>query len=112
MNQMASLIAEGLAQIAAGYLMAKVKAKKLFVIFFSISTLAGTAIVVIGGKDVSQVFVLLVLLAKFGVATSFTILYVVHGKMFPTLFSVTSMGIANFLSRLLTIGAPMVAEIN
>ena len=104
-------MAEGLAQVAAGYFSSKFKPKQLYVAFFTLSSIAGLAIVVMGNSEGDTLFIFLVLLAKFGVAASFTITYVVHGKMFPTLFSVTSMGIANFVSRLLTIAAPLVAEI-
>ena len=64
------------------------------------------------GIEVGAFFMVLVLLAKFGLSSAFNTVYVVHPRMFPTLFSVTSMGIANFASRFATIFAPFVAEVN
>ena len=55
--------------------------------------------------------VFLVLLAKYGISAALVIIYVAHPKMFPTLFSVTSLGIVNIVSRFMTIFAPMVAEV-
>jgi len=49
--------------------------------------------------------------AHMGVSATFTTLYMTHPDFFPTLFSVTSMGIANFACRSFVIPAPLIAEI-
>ena len=51
-------------------------------------------------------------LARAGVTASFALVYLTHQKYFPTCFSVTSMGIANFLCRIAVVFAPLVAEIS
>ena len=53
-----------------------------------------------------------VVIAKFGISGGFTIVYVCNSDVFPTLFCSTAIGICNFASRLLTIFAPQVAEVN
>ena len=56
-------------------------------------------------------FVALVIFARFGIAANYNLVYIQHVKMFPTLFLVTSLGIANFVCRIAVAIAPMVAEI-
>ena len=109
---MASLIAEALATALSGYLLTKFSAKNLLIPFFCISIAAGLIIIFYNSENAGGFFVFLVLMAKFGISGAFTIVYVAHPKMFPTLFSVTSMGIANWVSRLMTSFAPMVAEVD
>ena len=110
MNQAASLIAEATAYISVGFLATKYRAKPLFTVFFSMSAVSGL-LIILTGSNANAIFVILVLLAKFGVSAAFGLVYIAHPKMFPTLFSVSSMGIVNFISRLVTIAAPMIAEI-
>jgi len=50
--------------------------------------------------------------AHVGVSCIGTTLYMTHPDYFPTLFAVTSMGIANFASRSSVIAAPLIAEID
>jgi len=51
-----------------------------------------------------------VVLAKFGIASGFVILYVSTVDVFPTLFCATALGFCNFFARILTIMAPEVSE--
>ena len=51
-------------------------------------------------------------IAKFGIAFTFLINYLVVIELFPTLFRATSAGFCNFSGRLFTIAAPIVAEMN
>ena len=48
---------------------------------------------------------------QFGTSATFQILYVAHSSVFPTLFSSTSFGILNFVSRFATALAPIVSNI-
>ena len=110
LNQFGSFTAECLGYIAGGFLLARFRSKAIFAGLFTLSAIAGVLIIMVG-QNTGGFFVIFVLLAKFGVSAAFALVYVVHPKMFPTLFSVTSMGIVNIVSRFLTIFAPMVAEI-
>ena len=42
---------------------------------------------------------------------AFNTLYISNNRLFPTQFLATSFGIVNLISHLVTVGAPMVAEI-
>ena len=53
----------------------------------------------------------MILIAKLGVMSNFTILYIANAHTFPTLFATTALGIVQFFARLGSIGAPLVAEI-
>lgn len=48
-------------------------------------------------------------MAKFGISSSFNILYVSHSEIFPVLFSATALGFANFVSRVATGISPVIA---
>ena len=51
------------------------------------------------------------LLAKFGIASAFNIVYVAHRHVFPTLFASTALGYCQFFARILTAGSPVLAQI-
>jgi len=55
-------------------------------------------------------FPVLIMFATFGLASLFNLVYVTHGHIFPTLFSATAMGVCNFVARIATCFAPVVAE--
>jgi len=52
------------------------------------------------------------MVAKFGIASMFNIVYIANAHIFPTLFSATALGVCNFAARLATIFAPLTAEID
>jgi len=83
-----------------------------FILSFLISSIGGFLIVLWGlNTDVAWVFPCLVLLASFGTANMFNLLYCTHSHIFPTAFAAGAMGICNFTARIMTIFSPMVAEI-
>ena len=55
------------------------------------------------------IFVVLVLVMKFGISSCFNITYVAHKSSFPTLFSTSSLGFCTFLCRFFTAFTPMMA---
>ena len=50
------------------------------------------------------------ILAKFGVSATFTVLYISNNRLFPTLFVATACGVCNFIARFLTIFSSIVNE--
>ena len=114
LNQMASLLAEALACISTGCLLRCFSAKGLLVSCFSLSAFAGIMIIIISAADseYGSITAFFVLFAKMGIAGGFNIVYIEHPKLFPTLFSTTSMGMTNFISRLATVFAPLTAEVD
>jgi len=100
------------ATLLAGYLVNHYKPKTIFVMFFSLQSAAGmTILLFISSSNPGWMFPALVACARVGVVGAFTAVWVLHPRMFPTLFAATSMGIANFVSRGMVIMAPIVAEI-
>lgn len=63
------------------------------------------------GMNSNWLFYVLVSIMRFGDTCCYAGIWIAHPRMFPTLFAVTSMGIASFFSRGCVILAPMVAEI-
>ena len=77
---------------------------------FSISLLASLAIFFHGlNHQKSSLFPLEIVAAEYGVAASFTIIYVAHPSIFPVLFAATALGYVNFASRFMAALAPVVA---
>jgi len=100
------------AAMLAGYLFPRYSAKLLFVIFYIMQSCAGLSILLFTGTgSVTWLFPVLVAIARFGDTSCYAGIWIAHPRMFPTLFAVTSMGIASFASRGIVILAPMVAEI-
>ena len=53
----------------------------------------------------------MVLLAKFGIAANFNIIYVSNADVFPVLFCATALGICNFLSRVFSAMSPIISTL-
>ena len=110
LNQMASILAESLAYIISGCLLSHFNSRWILLVCFTLSAVAGFSILMCDESSSDGLFVFLVLLAKFGIASAFNVVYATHPTRFPTLFSVTSMGFVNFVARLATASSPFVAE--
>ncbi len=54
---------------------------------------------------------IIVLFCRFGISMSFNTVYAGNNRLFPTKFLSTSFGIVNFISHILAIGAPLIAEL-
>lgn len=120
-NGSISALSEVVATCTAGYFYAKLGVKKAFIISFGIAAVGGFGILLYeiatdfygpNKQTASSIlFPTLVLFAKFGVSSAFCINYLCNLDLFPVLFAATAIGFCNFLSRLFTIFAPEVAEI-
>ena len=88
------------------------RAKTLFAGSFILAGVTGIFMVLFSGVELGAFFMIFVLTTKLGVASGFNVIYIAHPKMFPTLFSMTSMGILNLICRFATIFAPFVAEVD
>ena len=56
-------------------------------------------------------FPIQVLVAKFGIACSFNIIYVSHSSVFPVAFGATALGFCNFFARVFSATSPVLAQI-
>ena len=111
-NMMVMTASDIPACLLAGYLVTKFSPRRVFIIFFTLQSLAGISILTfISVSNPGWTFPTLVGCARLGAVGAFTSTWLTHPRMFPTLFAVTSLGIANFASRSFVIFAPMVAEI-
>lgn len=55
---------------------------------------------------------LVILLSRVGNSMSFNTVYVTNNRLFPTHFLTSSFGLLNFISHIISIAAPMVAEVS
>jgi hypothetical protein len=78
----------------------------------ALATAGGFLIIVWGfNADNDWTMPLLILMTKFGISATFNYVYLGNALLFPTLFTMTSMGFCNIGARIATIPAPIVAEI-
>ena len=89
----ASSLSEMLAYLVTGYIFEFLGPKKSYSVSFGMAFVGGIVLLFVGLKhQESWTFVLMVILAKFGIVATQGINYMAHPDMFPTLFSTTSMG--------------------
>lgn len=118
-NALVLQLSDMLAYSSAHCFLKCLKAKHIFSFCFVLAGAAGVLISIIGNRsqqseeeiEVGWSFTMFVVLARVGISASFNLVYIVHARMFPTLFSVTSLGISNFACRIAIATAPMVAEV-
>ena len=109
-NMLILNISDCLAYGISGYLFTKFRAKVLFLVLFILASLASVGIVFSGASDFT--FCIFVMVARLSISGAFNLVYVAHPKMFPTLFSVTSIGFTNIVTRIFTFFAPLLAEVS
>ena len=86
--------------------------KRSLIYCLGMSSVAGLAIIFYGqAHQDSYAFFMMILVAKFGVASSFCIVYIAHASIFPTMFAATSFGFCNFMARAFSAASPILAEL-
>ena len=74
--------------------------KKALIICFLVSAIASVAVILYGiDHQGSWTFPWMIVVAEYGLAACFTIIFVAHQYIFPVLFAATALGICNFVSR-------------
>lgn len=97
----------------AGILLSYFSPKKLFFVYYLLGGLSGLCMVLwVDKENPNWTVPMLVGLARIGISCSFVSVYMTHPRYFPTLFAVTSMGIANIVTRVIVIFAPLAAELD
>ena len=86
--------------------------KKSLSMFFFAGALGGLGVILCHNQELSLgLMPCFVLLAKFGVAAVFNIVYIANQMIFPVLFVSTALGACNIFARTASVAAPTVAEI-
>ena len=111
-NYICSSVSAFIAYSMGGYIFLMVGLKKSIGGAFLMSFIASLLILVYGLKHQDGwLFIVIWQFLQFGVSCTFQILYVSHSSVFPTLFSSTSFGFLNFVSRFATALAPQVSNV-
>jgi len=107
-NTYASGGAEIVATLFGGFLIKVCNARWAFFTSNMIALLGGLCILFLGTpyEDWMPAFVII---AKFGVSSTYMLVYAVTIDLFPTLFSATAFGVCNFVANMTTIVSPYVA---
>ena len=109
-NTIASTVAGNIAYVVSTWIYTRSGIKPSFVGLFSMSVVGGACVLVMG-ESVSIWMPVFVTFASFGITGAFMIVYLCMVDVFPTLFVSTAMGFCNFMARVMTIAAPIVAEL-
>ena len=108
-----SCVSDVVAYASGGLFVNCLGIKKTQILGCSIALLGGVTILAFGLKHQdSWSFLVLVMLAKFGVALSFGINYLSNPYLFPTLFAATALGFCNTFARLFSALSPMFAQMD
>lgn len=83
--------------------------KKALIIGFLISICGSIPLIII--KDKPEATPIFLLLARVGISSNLNILYISFSVLFPPIFSHSALGFCKFIARILTILAPMAAEL-
>ena len=80
--------------------------------FFSMLTLSacGASLLIIYWDD-NNLIPIFIIMAKFGMAACFSMVFVLHVQVVPVLYSASSFGFCNMFCRFVTIISPLVAQI-
>lgn len=111
-NNLASTVSEFGAIILSGFMYKKMGLKLSFTILLSVSVVGGILILIFSHNESKLWMPIFVLLAKFGISGGFNLSYCSTVYVFPTLFCATALGMCNFFARILTIFAPVIAEMD
>lgn len=111
-NVLMSTAADILAKPLAFGVLSALGVKRSYLFGFCVAIIGVAMLIATEGKFESKLITgVCLFVAKLGLACTFTFNYLSLEKLFPTLFCATASGSCNFFSRLITIFAPIIAEI-
>ena len=110
-NSYTSAIAEIIAKLGAGFILMRVGFKPLFVLAFLISFMGAFNLLQTGSDTDPMVASVLVMMTKFGVSMGWVAAILLTIELFPSSLVATAYGICNVLNKLVSMIAPLVAEI-
>ena len=107
-NTAVSCASEIVANICSGFIVRIIGIKLAFVVSFLVAAIGGILLTfMFNNESWMPVFVLL---SKFGIACAFNTSYLTTPMVFPVILTSTAFGVCNVVARLVTVGAPIVAE--
>ena len=90
---LASSIADFLAESLSAVIYPRLKARMSYFSYFTSSTIGGIIILAYGlHHQDNWSFIVLILLAKFGISSAINVVYIGHNDMFPPLFASAALG--------------------
>lgn len=103
-NTIVSSVSEVIAYLVSGALYSTIGPKISFVSSFALA-IVGSIFYVIFGDDHENLIPLMVLSSKFGISSSFNVVYLAN-NLFPSIYASTTFGIFNIFARLASMLAP------
>lgn len=111
-NSLCYAAADLTAYICSGLLLKYASVTKGFIASGTVTMVASVVFIfVVAGGGYESLSPVVISFARVGCCMSFNIGYVAVAKLFPTGYVASVFGIVNFMSHIVTIGAPLVAEL-
>eukprot|EP00347_Sterkiella_histriomuscorum_P021166 403334998 len=110
-NVMISSLSESIACLISGFLALLLGTKNTLIMCFLIGGTFGLALAFVD-PHYETTILLCLLLTKFGVSSSLSLCFLVTSEYFPIIYSATVFGACNIFARVISIFAPLIAEIN
>ena len=110
MNNVASSLADAVANVGCLYFLKFLSVKKSFILFFIVCGVSAFLVIVFGASQNDNLIAIGVLGVKIGVTSAFCFLYFGVTFYFEPQFLGQAVGICNFVGRMATIFAPSIAE--
>lgn len=110
-NSMCFAMADLLAYMSSGIVLKFFMVRQGLFFSYSVSLIAGLLYLANYNTQSTWLIPALVALSRIGGSMSFNIGYVSVSRLFPTNYVTTVFGIVNFFSHMITVGAPVVAEL-
>jgi len=108
-NSLLFALSDLVAYIVSGYILKKATTTKTLLISYSTS-LTGAVLLLFFFNNLTMIPILIIL-SRVGITMSFNTVYISNSRLFPTKFLASTYGIANLISHLLAVLAPIVAEV-
>ncbi len=110
-NVIIASLSESLACLISGFIALVLGTKNTLIMCFAVGGIFGLALAFID-PQYEYLIIICLLLTKFGVSSSMSLCFLVTSEYFPIIYSATVFGACNVIARVISIFAPLIAEIN
>lgn len=101
-----------LAEALSAVIYPRLRARWSYFSYFSFSTVGGAIVLAYGLEHQDNwSFIVLIIIAKFGISSAINVVYIGHNDMFPPLFASAALGYCQMLARLFTSFSTLFAQL-
>ena len=108
-NTMAVALVGIPASLFSGYLVQKAGVKISLIVFSTITVVGSILLITL--FNYKSLMPYMIFISKGGIAAMFSVTYIANSQLFPAIFAGTAFGIGNFSGKMMSLFAPMLAEL-